>query len=114
MIFDKCLVIGEVCIIANFSIFFKILVNFYKFRNRLNLSVQLPSPINEITYNFIIKTEKIKIDQNCWEAKYRITVESAKYDLIEKNRIERECGASLSRIPIDLKECIFVKLEFEK
>ena len=43
MIFDKCLVIGEECIIANFLIFFKNLVNFYIVRNRLNLSVQLPT-----------------------------------------------------------------------
>ena len=43
MIFDKCLVIGEVCIIANFLIFYKNLVNFFKCRNLLNLSVQLPT-----------------------------------------------------------------------
>ena len=43
MIFNKCLFIGEDCIIANLLlIFFKILVNFYIARNRLDLSVSLP------------------------------------------------------------------------
>ena len=43
MIFNKWLVIGEDCIIANFLIYFKNLVNFYIAWNRLELCVSLPS-----------------------------------------------------------------------
>ena len=49
MIFNKCLVIGEDCIIANFLIYFKNLVNFYTARKRLNFSVQLPKQINVLS-----------------------------------------------------------------
>ena len=45
MIFNKWLVIGEDCIIANFLIYFKNLVNFYIARNRLHLSVSLPTAV---------------------------------------------------------------------
>ena len=43
MVFNKCLVIGEDCIIANFLIFFKNLVKKFKYRKRLKFSVYLPT-----------------------------------------------------------------------
>ena len=58
MIFNKCLVIGEDCIIANFLIYFKNLVNKLNCRNRLNFGAQLPSGLFLFYFNRILMEKR--------------------------------------------------------